>query len=54
MQPWMEEIATRLKSKVKIVKNFNISSDDISKIIKRRKNWSAPGVDGIQNYYWKN
>ena len=22
-------------------------------IVKRRKNWSAPGIDGIQNYWWK-
>ena len=22
-------------------------------MIKKRKNWSSPGVDGIQNYWWK-
>ena len=22
-------------------------------ILKKRKNWSAPGIDGIQNFWWK-
>lgn len=30
-----------------------ITEDDIKLALKKTNNWSAPGVDGIQNYWWK-
>lgn len=34
-------------------KEFVITREDLAKLVKRRKNWSAPGIDVIQNYWWK-
>ena len=53
MKPWMEEIESRLKAKVHNVRIFNITEIELGNIIKKRKNWSAPGIDGIQNFWWK-
>ena len=52
-QPWMDEIEARLREKAVVVNEIVIGVEDISKVIKKRKNWSSPGVDGIQNYWWK-
>jgi len=27
--------------------------EKIKKETSKRKNWTAPGIDGIQNYWWK-
>ena len=42
-QPELESVSAKLPMKTTLLK----------KIIKKRKNWSAPGADGIQNYWWK-
>jgi hypothetical protein len=34
--------------------NDSITSEDIERIIKKLHNWKAPGLDKIQNYWWKN
>ena len=52
-QPWMSEVREKLKEKIHSVQEFEIIEENLSMVIKRRKNWSAPGVDGIQNYFWK-
>ena len=44
-----EEIRVRVTEPEKI----NLVLDELKKIIKKRKNWSAPGIDGIQNFWWK-
>ena len=49
----MDEIKERLSKKIKSVKEFVVAEDELSKILKRRKNWSAPGIDGVQNYWLK-
>ena len=33
--------------------DFLITNEDISAALKKTQNWKAPGVDGIQNYWWK-
>ena len=53
LQPWMIKIREQLQKKIRDVKNFEVSAQQIGRIIKRRKNWSAPGIDGIQNFWWK-
>ena len=49
----MKEIETRLREKIRIVEEFKVTGKDLAGIIKKRKNWSAPGFDGIQNFWWK-
>ena len=49
-QPWMKVVEQTWKEKVQDVKEFVITREDMAKV-KRRKNWSAPGIDGIQNFW---
>ena len=35
------------------VKEFDIIENGLISEIKKRKNWTAPGVDRIQNFWWK-
>jgi hypothetical protein len=51
---WMEEIGQQLEQKVHTTDELVISESSIQKVMMKRKNWSAPGIDGIPNYYWKN
>jgi len=50
---WMSTIAQKIKSKVVDIQDFTIREEKMHSIVKRRKNWSAPGIDGIQNFWWK-
>ena len=50
---WMEEIRTQLNEKVSQVNEFNIIFEKVKKEVAKRKGWTAPGIDGIQNYWWK-
>ena len=52
--PWMEEVKKQLNEKVNIVQEFEIENESLRREIRKRKNWTAPGIDGIQNYWWKN
>ena len=51
--PWMEEVKAELNEKANIVSEFGITEEKLRKEISKRKNWTAPGVDGIQNFWWK-
>ena len=33
--------------------DWNLNAVQVSKIIKRKKNWSEPGHDRIANFWWK-
>ena len=46
----MEKIQEELKGKITSVKEFNITENGLISQIKKRKKWTAPGVDGIQNF----
>ena len=35
------------------VKEFDVTEEKLTEIIKKRKNCSSPGIEGIQNYWWK-
>ena len=52
-QPWMENIRKKIEGLVTSVKEIGVTEEKLKKVIKRRKNWSSPGADGIQNYWWK-
>ena len=49
----MDEIKERLTKEIRSVKEFVVAEDELPKFVKKRKNWSAPGIDGMQNYWWK-
>ena len=42
-----------LSEKANIVSQFEITEEKLRKETSKRKNWTAPGIDGIQNYWWK-
>ena len=43
----MESVSERLRDKITNVKKFNITEETLKKETKKRKNWTAPGKDGI-------
>ena len=45
----MESMNEQLRDKIINVKEFNITEETIEKETKKRKNWTAPGINGIQN-----
>ena len=49
-QPWMIEVKQKIKQKVENVREFIVSKDKIARVIKKRKNWTAPGIDDIENF----
>ena len=49
----MDEIGERISKMVEDVQELTIDEGVTKNIIKKRKNWTSPGVDGIQNYWWK-
>ena len=49
--PWVVKIREELKKRITTVKEFDISENGLISEIKKRKNWTAPGVDGIQNFW---
>ena len=51
--PCMGSMSEQLKDKVTSVKEFNITVETLEKETKKRKSWTAPGIDGIQNLWWK-
>ena len=52
-QPWMEKVKQKIREKIHTVTEFKVSESDIEKVIKKRKNWTAPGIDEIENFWWK-
>ena len=51
--PWIEKVKMELREKVQNVNEFTITENKIVAEIRKRKNWTAPSIDGIQNYWWK-
>jgi hypothetical protein len=48
---WIERIKKKMLAKVKDIENFEVSKNMIRETVCRRKNRTAPAVDGIQNYW---
>ena len=46
----MQTVANKIKDKVTQVEEMTINMGMLPHILKKRKNWSAPGIDGIQNF----
>ena len=51
--PWMEEIRRQLNEKISQVNEFNITFEKVKKEVAKRKGWTAPDINSIQNYWWK-
>ena len=51
--PRTEEVKAELNEKANIVSEIGITEEKLRKKTSKRKNWTAPGVDGIQNFWWK-
>ena len=50
---WMQIAANKIKDKATQVEEMTVDMGKLQPILKKRKNWSAPGIDGIQNFWWK-
>ena len=50
---WMQTVANKIKDKVTQVEEMTVDIGKLEHILKKRKNWSAPGIDGVQNFWWK-
>ena len=48
---WMNTVARRIREKVTIVHEFTITGQMFCDAFKKRKNWSAPGLDGTRNFW---
>ena len=44
---WMKGIEKRLRENVKSTSEFKVTEKDLQDVAKKRKKWSAPGIDGI-------
>ena len=51
--PLMEEVKAELGERAILVSDFAITDENMKKEIANRKNWTAPGIDGIPNFWWK-
>ena len=50
---WMQTVTNKIKDKVTQIEEMTVEMGKLQNILKKRKNWSAPGIDGIQNFWWK-
>ena len=50
---WMNMVARKLSENVTDVQEFKIDDKKLYETVKKRKNWTAPGIDGVQNFWWK-
>ena len=46
--PWIESVRKQLRGKFTYVNEFNITEETLEKETRKRKNWIAHGIDGIQ------
>ena len=51
--PWMESVSKQLRDNITSVRKFNITVETLEKETKKRKTWTAPGIDGIKHFWWK-
>ena len=49
----MNIVAKKIGQKIAIVQEFTITKNKLYEALKKRKNWSAPGIDGVQNFWRK-
>ena len=50
---WMSTVAEKIRAKIKEVEEIEITEKKLYELLRKRKNWSAPGIDKIPNFWWK-
>ena len=50
---WMNTVAKKIGQKLTNVQEFTITEKKLHHTVKKRKNWSAPGIHAVQNFWWK-
>ena len=45
---WMQEVKAELGKRANLVSEFAIADKSMKKEVAKRKNWTVPGIDGIQ------
>ena len=50
---WMKTVREKIMAKVTNAEKLSITEKKLYQTVRKRKNWSAPGIDGIQNFWWK-
>lgn len=46
---WIKTVKDKIMVKLSDVEELTITEKKLFQTIRKRKNWSAPGIDGIQN-----
>ena len=49
---WLKEVELELEN-IKIQEYVEITKEDVTMQIRRVSNWKAPGLDGIQGFWFK-
>ena len=49
----MESVSKKLRDKIANVKEFDIKEKTLEKETKKKKKWTALGIDGTQKFWWK-
>ena len=49
----MNTVTKKIGQKVANKQKFNFTKMKLQQADKKRKNGSAPGIDGVQNFWWK-
>ena len=49
----MEVVKAELGERANRMSEFAITDKNMKKEVAKRKNWTAPRIDGIQNFWWK-
>ncbi|XP_044762004.1 uncharacterized protein LOC123319205 [Coccinella septempunctata] len=49
---WIEQ-EKKKHANLQEMSTMNIEEEDVKNTIKRMKNWTTPGIDGIHNFWWK-
>ena len=44
---WVQTVGNKIKDKVTQVEEMTVDMGKLQNILKKRKNWSAPGIDSI-------
>ena len=49
----MNKVAQKMEQKVANVQEFTITEKKLHQTVKKRKNWPGPGIDCVQNFWWR-
>ncbi|CAB4015298.1 Hypothetical predicted protein [Paramuricea clavata] len=50
---WMRTVTEKVRPKETNIEELIITKEKLYETVRKRKNWSAPGIDEIQNFWWK-